>query len=69
MSSGRAGANGISAASLIGAGIEAGYGCVAWVFLGFQNDLFAILFAKSVRNSIRTHHSAEMKDPPNVNRM
>ena len=63
------GANGVSSASLMGGGIDCRSGCAACVPFGFQNILFAIWLAKSVRNSIRMHHSIGLKDPPKVRRI
>ena len=67
-SAGRAGANGVVCGRRVGLGIESGGGCVACVCDGSQYGLLMMSLPRSVRSSISTHHSAGLKEPPNVRR-
>ena len=65
-STGNAGAKGIELGIITGCGIDSCDGFLAWFSLSFQNGLLIMSLAKSVNNSINIHHSAGLKDPPNI---
>ena len=67
-SAGNASWNAIEAGNMEGDGIDDGSGIGDCVVGEDHVGLFAMSFARSVINSMMTHHSAGLLVPPNVNR-